>query len=274
MNGNKVSVIKVGGSVLRDGVAYQDVATTLCREIQRGPTRVVVSAAEGVTDALTRLAADGDQRIPGRLLQLHAELAGGPLPSTVAADLQAALAKARIGPQDSLVTWGERASAAALQAWLSRAGFEAPIIELGSPESSSPSLSAALTPGFYVRRDDGDVRCLPRGGSDLSAVLLAAGLGAPVVRLWKAGGGIRLNGGWVTQVSADALIPKLEDPIRPIHIGALALASQLGIDLLLEDPMERFPSTRIQAEPWRVGAFLPPWLGSPRGQLENASQRA
>ena len=54
MSGPGATVIKVGGSLLRDEDEYSTVSGFLAPVIRAGPTWVVVSAAFGVTDALVR----------------------------------------------------------------------------------------------------------------------------------------------------------------------------------------------------------------------------
>lgn len=111
---------------------------------------------------------------------------------------------------DLLVSRGERMSAAVLAAAVSRAGRRAAYIDAvqvvvtdGQHGSAAPDLAqtarrarqvlrplldrrtSPVVPGFIGRAPDGSVTTLGRGGSDLTATLLARSLGAQRVVLWK-----------------------------------------------------------------------------------------
>ena len=111
---------------------------------------------------------------------------------------------------DLLVSRGERMSAAILAAAVSRAGRRAGYLDAtefvvtdGHHGSAAPDLAATarlarrillptarrgtitVVPGFIGRAPDGSVTTLGRGGSDLTATLLARSLGAGRVVLWK-----------------------------------------------------------------------------------------
>ena len=163
-----VTVIKIGGSVLVDGWAYQRAAGFVERFSSERPERrlvVVVSAQEGVTDALLTSARS-----------LVAE------PDTAVLDL--------------LWSTGELQSVALLTLALQARGIRAAatnVHQTGLLEPDTPSGHTVLrplrlqmllatghvvVPGFLARRPGDGVMSLGRGGSDLTAVLLAAGLGA------------------------------------------------------------------------------------------------
>jgi bifunctional aspartokinase / homoserine dehydrogenase 1 len=111
---------------------------------------------------------------------------------------------------DSLVCRGERLSARLVTAALEATGVKAKYVdalELVHTDSAfghaapdyahtdratqrvlSPLLAGGIipvVPGFIGRAPDGEVATLGRGGSDLTATLLARGLGAARVSLWK-----------------------------------------------------------------------------------------
>ena len=111
---------------------------------------------------------------------------------------------------DLLVSRGERMSALILAAAVSRAGRRAAYLDAtefvvtdGHHGSAAPDLAATarlarrillptarrgtitVVPGFIGRAPDGSVTTLGRGGSDLTATLLARSLGAGRVVLWK-----------------------------------------------------------------------------------------
>ena len=239
------SVIKVGGSLLRDESDYRTIARCLRPELARGAW-VVVSAAHGVTDELEDLARDRRPEAVAALLARHDRLAGTPLPAPLRSELMSGLREASVA-HGTILAWGERASAAALQSRLSQLGVHVRVAEL--PWSGLPPIrGAALVAGFYVRDPNGGVSLMSRGGSDISAVLLAVRLHTPEVRLWKSGGGIHTADATSTipEMEGFELLERLGDRIRPLHPSALRLALRCQIELILEDPTGAGPPTRIR----------------------------
>jgi aspartokinase len=235
-------IVKVGGSLLPGRDGYARVAAELAKVLDQGPCWVVVSAAKGVTDALQSASGlPGDEGI----LTLHERLFAGPLPAHLMAWWRTARAAAAAGRTEALMAWGEQASAELLRIRLSDLGHDLPVVEL-APERAPPALPRAIVPGFYLRQPDGAIRLLPRGGSDISAVLAAKWAGAREVSLWKEGGGIRLQPGiTVDRVDATTLLAWLGERVRPVHPEAVRLAASAGIALALEDPWGQDGATRI-----------------------------
>jgi homoserine dehydrogenase len=231
-------VIKVGGSLLRDGDAYGAIARRLAPELAT-PTWVVVSAAHGVTDRLRTLAESRDLAQADAIARQHA--AWG-LPPALQAEL---LALAPHAPRDAVLAWGERASAALLQARLRAAGRRVPVVELRG-RGRLPDLPSAIVPGFYLRDRAGRRRLLPRGGSDITALLVAAWTGAPSVHLWKDGGGIRLGDAIAPTLRSRDLLARIGSTIHPLHPAAARIAQRRGIALVLEDPWGRHASTTVR----------------------------
>ena len=175
-----IVVVKLGGSVLSSARAYRRAAQFLRSRVRRAPQErfvAVVSAQSGSTDALERVA----RRVTS-------------LPTPRALDL--------------LWTTGEIRSVALLTLHLEALGVSAAGLnahETGlritsdspakSPEAVAlhgERLQAALAghsvvvvPGFFATNSAGAIVSLGRGGSDLTAVLLARGLGAARCELIK-----------------------------------------------------------------------------------------
>lgn len=169
MPGERVIVLKFGGSVLASETALGDVVHEIYRWRRDGFRVVaVVSAFYGTTD---------------RLLRHANELCPGADRETVAA----------------LVSLGECESAAALGAVLDRAGVPATVLMPGAiglhadgpADDASPvglntdlvrtaldRVGVVVIPGFVGHGDAGQPVVLGRGGSDLTALYLAAKLGA------------------------------------------------------------------------------------------------
>ena len=243
-----LTVIKVGGSVLQGPEAYRAVARLLAKRLARGPTWVVVSAAKGITDTLDRFCVEPDSVEVERLRERQERLSGVPTDAVLREELRDSCRDSTRRARHRWLAWGERASTAALRTLLARLGVDVPIVELHAA-IRLPKVRSALVPGFYLRDRAGDIRCLPRGGSDITAVLVAAALGSPRVNLWKDGGGIRAGPrGVVSEADGAALLPWLTGTIRPLHPAALRLAIRRGIDLILEDPFEHHAPTHVIAQ--------------------------
>ena len=178
--GEPIAVVKIGGSILRNGPAYRRAAAFLRNRHQVAPNErliVVVSAQEGTTDALERAA----KQI---------------IPSPRAATL------------DLLWSTGELRSVALLTLHLQALGVRATglniheaglILAQNGRGRTGDSIrldrerligvltdhSVAVVPGFFATDGLHSVVSLGRGGSDLTAVLLAAGLRASRCELIK-----------------------------------------------------------------------------------------
>jgi aspartate kinase len=169
-----LSVLKIGGSILRDAGSYAIVAQFLSRrlnEMQAERVVAIVSAQYGLTDALL---AEAESIAPGA--------------AATALDL--------------LWSTGELRSVALLSLHLQRLGVDAVpfnvhqtglVAEQGASVAVRPvRLLAALAhhrlivvPGFLGVAAGGAVRSLGRGGSDLTAVLLADAIRADRCELIK-----------------------------------------------------------------------------------------
>ena len=214
-----IVVVKIGGSVLTGSNGYRRAAEFLADRVAADPRDAivaVVSAELGVTDALLGIARD---------------FADAPDPAAL----------------DLLWSTGELRSTAllalALQARDVAAGavnvHQAGLVKADGPgrvQIRALRLHAVLAahdvvvaPGFLARgRGDGIVS-LGRGGSDLSAVLLAIGLGARRCELLKDVPGY---------FSAD---PKLEPhavPIPALDYDRALLMSDEGCDLVQRAALE------------------------------------
>src|SRR5713226_7985051 len=174
----RVVVIKLGGSVLVDDESYRQAARFLVRRLQECSEErfvVVVSARKGLTDELERVARG---------------ITGYPNPRTL----------------DLLWSTGEMRSVALLTLHLEELGVAAVglnVHETGlrfepadqadtKVESRSDGLrrafgdhSLVVVPGFFGTLPNGTLVSLGRGGSDLSAVLLANELEAEQCELIK-----------------------------------------------------------------------------------------
>ncbi len=173
LSGEPAAVIKIGGSILTDAHAYHRAATFVRNRHRNSPGEqlvVVVSAQEGSTDALEQTA----RKIT-------------PEPDAAALDI--------------LWSTGELRSVALLTLHLQALGVRAAALNiheagLAVPDNERDAVPGhvhldprrlrefleefpiAIVPGFFAIDSTERVVSLGRGGSDLTAVLLAKGLGA------------------------------------------------------------------------------------------------
>jgi len=171
-----LTVLKFGGSSVATAERMKHVAE-IVKKIRDKNNRVavVVSAMGNMTDDLLALAQDVSAARDGR--ELDRLLATGEQQSV--ALLALALQQSGIPAQ----------SFTARQAGIHAKGFpmEGRIYDI-KPESVENALNEGTVPvitGFQAVTDDGDVITLGRGGSDLSAVAIAAALGADSCQLLK-----------------------------------------------------------------------------------------
>ena len=172
-----LSVIKIGGSVLSGHQSFRRAAQWLAARLCARPHErivAVVSAEHGVTDAL---------------LASAREIVETPDPATL--DLFWSTGETRSAALLTFTLHGLGVSAAAVN--VHQAGLEP--IAAGRPGSSRVRAlrlldvlhrhDVAVVPGFLARGEGDAIVSLGRGGSDLTAVLLAAGLGARRCELLK-----------------------------------------------------------------------------------------
>ena len=110
MTHGKATVIKIGGSILRDETSYKGAARLLAEQIEREPTWVVVSATHGLTDALERLGPTNRADEVRSILQRQSQLTGVAIKRPLEAELKRAAVANPSGSRDRLLAWGERAS--------------------------------------------------------------------------------------------------------------------------------------------------------------------
>ena len=217
-----VTVIKIGGSVLTDGAAYKRAASFVEARLREQPEErfvVVVSAEYGATD---------------RLLDTARAIVAEPDPATL----------------DLLWSTGELRSAALLTLELQARGITATAVNVHQTGLTEPDVrgdaghsrlralrllaplakyDVVVAPGFFARGDGDAVVSLGRGGSDLTAVLLAAGLGARHCELVKDVPGY---------FSADPNVDPSASHLPQVDFGAALEMAAAGCDLVQRQALE------------------------------------
>ena len=241
-----LSVLKIGGSVLRDDASYASVARYLRQRIASDPAErlvVIVSARHGVTD---------------ELLETARRAAGEPDP--VALDL--------------LWSTGETASVAMLALLLQREGVRAApfnVHQTGLHVGDGPlragvaavrplrllaavaSARVVVVPGFLAVGAGGVITSLGRGGSDLTAVLLAIGLGAGACELVKDVAGyftadphVDPDARHLQTLSVDRALAMAGEGCDLVQAAALEAARDAGLPITVRSLDPAAPVTCVQ----------------------------
>ncbi|MGB0033991.1 MAG: hypothetical protein WBP79_00780 [Candidatus Acidiferrales bacterium] len=238
-----IAVIKIGGSILTSERAYESAAVFVRKLHQASPNErfvVVVSAQEGATDSLERTS----RKI-------------APSPNSAALDLLWSTGELRSVALLALHLQALGVSAAALN--VHEAGLrkdEGGRVQL-HPRRMRRALarhSVAVVPGFFAVDAADAVVSLGRGGSDLTAVLLAVGLAACRCELVK-----DVHGYFSSDPNRDASarhLPNLnfeqalalaDDGCDLVQRKAIEAAARCGLPLVVRSLDENAPLSRISA---------------------------
>ncbi len=171
-----IVVVKLGGSVLTDEGAFARAARYLRERRRRAPAErfvAVVSAQAGWTDALERTA----RKITGTPSARSLDLlwSTGEIRSVALLTLHLERFEVRAAGLNVAETGLRVDRGPGCRAWLDAQQLRAALAEN----------EVVVVPGFLGTNAEGTTVTLGRGGSDLSAVLLAAGLGAARCELVK-----------------------------------------------------------------------------------------
>ncbi len=247
-------VLKFGGTSVGDAERIRGVIDIVKGRAARGPAAVVVSAQSGVTNHLIDLAhkaaagpvepADLRKRLDGLLADL------GLAPDLIEDEVDELATLLRgitlvgdLTPRslDRMMSFGERCSARIVAAAMTKSGLEARAFmayDVGlltdanygaahvDPSSYdrirdalAPAIAARVVPiltGFIAKDGDGFITTLGRGGSDYSAAIFGAALGADEIEIWTDVDGV---------MSAD---PRIVPAARSLDMMTFAEAAELA----------------------------------------------
>ena len=277
-----LEVWKFGGAALADARAIHKAVERIAEH--DGPLVVVASALAGVTDLLLAAAPDAADTFERKHRQAaRALLTGTALQRYLDAvdasareydDVRSAIRI--LGHQsprahDTLVARGEQMSARLLAAAISKARRRASYVDAldivrtddvhggATPKLEETGARARkvlrpliesgtipVVPGFIGRAPDGSVTTLGRGGTDLTATLLARCLRAPQVVLWKDVPGI---------MTADPRLVPDARVIPQLHHREAAEVAHYGAKVLHPRALIPIAGTRITV---RVRSFIDP----------------
>src|SRR5215471_7587842 len=250
-NAPPMIVMKFGGTSV--GVPeHFAVAVRLVHEAAARDPVVVVSAFSGVTNLIVEFCRAPERRaeLAKRLVERHLEWSRATGVRSDEADVllddwrqETSTLRGRpdaFAPEDRdrLLSFGERLSAAFFAAALRDGGVDAVAMLAGDaglvtderfgaahplPDSARQMAEALsrrppvpVVTGFLGRTTDGRITTLGRGGSDYSAALIGAALGADEIQIWTDTSGL---------LSAD---PRIVPEARPVPSLSFAEASELA----------------------------------------------
>src|SRR5688572_13780229 len=277
-----LEIWKFGGAALADARAIQKAVERIAEH--DGPLVVVASEVAGVTELLLAAAADAAETFHRMHHQaVRAELTGPALQRYLDEvdrsareydDVRSAISI--LGHQsprahDTLIARGEQMSARLLAAALPKARRRASYVDAleivrtddvhggATPRLEETRVRARkilrpliesgaipVVPGFIGRTPDGSVATLGRGGTDLTATLLARSLNAPQVVLWKDVPGI---------MTADPRLVPDARVIPQLHHREAAEVAHYGAKVLHPRALIPITGTRITV---RVRSFIDP----------------
>jgi homoserine dehydrogenase len=171
-----VTVLKFGSSLLADGAGFCVAVDEIAREVHRGRrVLAVVSAMQGTTDRLLEAAAALTDRPADGLLSTLLQTGEDASVALLAIALTARGTNAL----------GVGADALSLRTSGPLRDAEPVAVDLERLTTRLSVHQVVVVPGFVGRDASGSPSLLGRGGSDLTALFLAAQLGAEEVRLVK-----------------------------------------------------------------------------------------
>jgi aspartate kinase len=240
-------VQKFGGTSVRDIERIQNVARRVVATKQAGHrVVVVVSAMAGETDALVKLAhaaggEDPDPREYDVLVSLGEQ-------KTIAL---LALAIQRLGDRARSFTGaqiGMKTDAAHTRARIQS-------IDAGRIRETLASDTIAVIAGFQGIDDDGNVTTLGRGGSDTSAVAVAAALEADVCEIYTDVDGVYTAdpnlvpaARKLSRVSFDEMLEMASLGAKVLQIRSVKFAMQYGVPIHVRSSFSDAPGTWVVRE--------------------------
>src|SRR5271156_5339184 len=243
--GREIAVVKIGGSILTKAGAYRRAAVFVRTMLRANPDEgfvVVVSAQEGATDSLERAAR-----------KIHRE------PNSAARDLLWSTGEIRSVALLTLQLEALGVQAAPLN--IHEAGLTLPetVREAGHIRLNAGRLAGvladfpvAVVPGFFATNAASQIVSLGRGGSDLTAVLLAEGLRACRCELIKDVPGYftadphkDVAARHIPHLTFEQALQLAMDGCDLVQRRAIEAAARAGLPLVVRSVDEAAPSSRI-----------------------------
>jgi aspartate kinase len=228
-------VLKFGGTSVKSAARIRNVAGITARAAARGPTVVVVSAMGDTTDYLLKLAGQVS-RAPARR-ELDALLATGEQISVALVAMalgQMGLGAVSLtGAQLGIITEGVHTAARIVDIKTERIRRH---LDAGA---------IVVAAGFQGTTEQGDVTTLGRGGSDTTAVALAAALGARVCDIYTDVSGVYTadpnvvgSARLLEEVSYEEMLEMARMGAQVLHPRAVELARKHGLPVRVRNTFD------------------------------------
>ena len=226
------SVLKFGGSSVASATNMSRVLDIVEKQAAKGKVVLVSSAISGCTDALLRADEKSLADMEKRHRDIVTRLFTGAERQQMQQQVDTLFTELRRAPVPEQVTFGEILSTTILCAKLQAEGIPAVwldsrklVVKEDEAETfrrirqavGSAEAPIYVAPGFICQDKDGNISTLGRGGSDYSAALYAAAIGAGSLQIWTDVPGIMTAN--PKQVPAARTIPRMS------YAAALDMAS-------------------------------------------------
>jgi aspartate kinase len=253
-------VMKFGGSSVANRPQIEKVLAIVRSRAARGPL-VISSAHKGITDALVGAARDAARGVlaPERVIDRQAAIAGdlgcdagllAPFFAEIADLLRGISLVRELSPRslDYIASFGERMSVRVLADFFTRSGLAAQafdVWDLGFVTDASfgaarplPGYEAAMrrlvaervpagvvpvVTGFVGRTEAGEITTVGRNGSDLTATLVGAALGAAEVEIWSDTDGVMTADPSVVPAARSIPAMRFEEAAELAYFGSRVL---------------------------------------------------
>ena len=237
-------VLKFGGSSVRDAQRIRNVAGIIAETYLAGNQVLVVLSAQGdTTDELIEKAQEINPRASRREMDML--LSTG---EQISIALCAMALEAMGLPVISLTGWqaGVRTSSTYSDARIKRIGHERIQRELDKNK-------IVLVAGFQGVNRFGDVTTLGRGGSDTSAVALAAAFGADLCQIYTDVDGVYTTDPRVAssarkleEITYDEMLELASQGAQVLHSRSVELAKKYRVNMEVLSSLERKPGTKVK----------------------------
>ena len=247
------SVLKFGGSSVASATQMSRVLDIVQQEAVNGRVVLVSSAISGCTDALLQGMEKDIAGMEKRHRDIVTRLFTGAERQALQARVDALFEELRSAPKEEQVTYGEILSTVILEAKLRADGVNArwldsrKLVVKDNEEETYRRIKEAteaapaqiyVAPGFICQDASGKVGTLGRGGSDYSAALYAAAIGARSLQIWTDVPGIMTanprqvpSARTIPQMSYAAALEMASHGAKVLYAPTVAPAMHAGIDI-------------------------------------------
>ena len=282
-------VLKFGGSSVANATAMSRVMDIVEKEAAGSRVLVVSSAIAGCTDALIEMGKvpagerqDLVEALQGKHLAIINRLFSGSARKAVSEECSRTCRELAEASGEDCVTFGELFSTKILASKFGEEGFptcwldsrdlinkddiEGSYAAIRKAVEAHPEARIFVAPGFIARDSSGRLATLGRGGSDYSAAIFAAALGAKALEIWTDVPGIMTTNPKVVRaartipvISYEAAFTMAEHGAKVLYAPTVGPARSSGIAINILNTFDPSnPGTVIENVPERE---VCKWMG-------------